>query len=204
MGQLSEDGRWWWNGSQWTPAQLSPDGAWHWDGAQWCAVPGAAAATAAGTSAATSAAANGTNAGVIGLDEARLGEGPRPIAGHLPDKPIIRLAYVAIGWGWVARRVIRWHVVTFPQIQSVALVPPESQNVVGAGHPGAGLPELAIRTFMGEVLRIEVPEMNPLARKELLSQVPMSASVTAAAEMFLETGKLPGDWGRRMEAMGLG
>jgi len=210
MGQLSDDGRWWWNGSQWTPASLSPDGVWHWDGSQWCAVrlagepatPAAEATDAVTSPFAVGAAAQRSASDDIGLDAVRLGEGPRPTPGHLPDKPIVRLAYVAIGWGWVARRAIRWHVVTFPQIQSVALVPPESHQTADAGHPGAGLPELAIRTFMGEVLRIEVPEMNPLARKELLSQVPMSASVTPAAELFLETGRLPGEWGKRMETMG--
>lgn len=32
--QLSPDGLWWWNGSQWVSA-LSPDGRWRWNGTQW-------------------------------------------------------------------------------------------------------------------------------------------------------------------------
>jgi hypothetical protein len=46
--QLSPDGNWWWDGTQWTPAQqavappqLSADGNWWWDGAQWIAAAGA-------------------------------------------------------------------------------------------------------------------------------------------------------------------
>jgi hypothetical protein len=36
VGQLSPDGRWWWDGGTWKPAaQLSPDGVWWWDGAAW-------------------------------------------------------------------------------------------------------------------------------------------------------------------------
>jgi hypothetical protein len=49
--QLSEDGRWWWDGAQWQPVEpgpqagydtgsfapgrLSDDGQWRWDGTQW-------------------------------------------------------------------------------------------------------------------------------------------------------------------------
>ncbi len=51
--QFSEDGRWWWDGSEWRAVddheaardggtvQLSPDGHWQWDGTQW--VPSATA-----------------------------------------------------------------------------------------------------------------------------------------------------------------
>ena len=35
--QLSADGNWWWNGSQWVPT-LSADGTWRWDGKSWRAV----------------------------------------------------------------------------------------------------------------------------------------------------------------------
>ena len=44
-GQLSEDGRWWWDGTEWKavdtqeptiePDQLSEDGHWLWDGSEW-------------------------------------------------------------------------------------------------------------------------------------------------------------------------
>lgn len=33
-GQLSPDGYWWWDGSQWVSA-ISPDGRWRWDGQRW-------------------------------------------------------------------------------------------------------------------------------------------------------------------------
>ncbi len=33
-GQLSPDGRFWWDGLKWVSA-FSPDGAWRWDGKQW-------------------------------------------------------------------------------------------------------------------------------------------------------------------------
>src|SRR5262245_23584508 len=55
--QLSEDGQWWWDGTDWQPVdaqqaadatpaadaaqpetQLSPDGQWQWDGSQWLPV----------------------------------------------------------------------------------------------------------------------------------------------------------------------
>jgi outer membrane protein OmpA-like peptidoglycan-associated protein len=59
--QLSEDGQWWWDGTDWQPVsgqdttaetgngqgnddaafQLSPDGQWQWDGGQWLPVGGA-------------------------------------------------------------------------------------------------------------------------------------------------------------------
>lgn len=31
---ISQDGRWWWNGSEWVSA-ISADGRWRWDGSQW-------------------------------------------------------------------------------------------------------------------------------------------------------------------------
>ena len=36
-GQLSPDGRSWWDGLKWVSA-ISPDGAWRWDGKQWVPV----------------------------------------------------------------------------------------------------------------------------------------------------------------------
>jgi hypothetical protein len=50
--QLSEDGRYWWDGADWQPVpeqqstavgQLSEDGRWTWDGSEWQPVDGAAA-----------------------------------------------------------------------------------------------------------------------------------------------------------------
>ena len=52
--QLSEDGKYWWDGSDWPPVpedgggttevgQLSEDGQWQWDGSQWQPADGAAA-----------------------------------------------------------------------------------------------------------------------------------------------------------------
>jgi hypothetical protein len=34
--KLSDDGLWWWDGSQWRPA-ASADSAWRWDGSRWLA-----------------------------------------------------------------------------------------------------------------------------------------------------------------------
>jgi len=43
VGQVSPDGLWTWNGSQWVPAGspvlLSPDGRWSWNGQRWVANP---------------------------------------------------------------------------------------------------------------------------------------------------------------------
>ncbi len=33
-GQLSSDGKWYWDGSQWAPS-MSPDGHYRWNGSQW-------------------------------------------------------------------------------------------------------------------------------------------------------------------------
>ncbi len=140
----------------------------------------------------------------IELDDRRFALGKAPDAvGQLPGEAIVRLAYVAIGWGWVARRVVRWHVCHFDQVQSVALVAPAEAGEPGGTNPSAApLPQLVLRDFFGRVLRIEVLQMSPLARKELLSQVPMSATVTPAAELFLEHGELPGEWGRVLDTLG--
>ncbi len=83
--QLSDDGQWWWDGSQWQPVpapgaaapaaaadpaaapaqaagQLSDDGQWQWDGTQWQPVQGAAPA-ASGAGAAPNAAQQGDQSG---------------------------------------------------------------------------------------------------------------------------------------------
>jgi hypothetical protein len=138
------------------------------------------------------------------IDDPRFGDGDLPAhVGKLPNKATVQLAFVAIGWGWVARRVVRWHVLQIRELQSVAVVPPQhwdetEMSVVGPGP----LPDLAMRDFFGHVLRVEVAQMTSAARKDLLSQVPMSAHVTPAAEMFLEDGMLPGMWGARLESFG--
>jgi len=36
VGQISPDGKWWWNGKQWVSA-ASADGRWQWDGRNWVA-----------------------------------------------------------------------------------------------------------------------------------------------------------------------
>jgi hypothetical protein len=137
----------------------------------------------------------------VELDDRRFAVGKSfDAVGRLPGEAVVRLAYVAIGWGWVARRVVRWHMCRFEHVQSVALVCPADPDDCGGTHPmSAPLPELVVRDYFGRMLRIEVVEMSPLARKELLSQVPMSATVTPAAELFLEHGELPGEWSRLLE-----
>jgi len=35
-GRLSDDGRWWWDGSRWISA-ISGDGRWRWNGVKWVA-----------------------------------------------------------------------------------------------------------------------------------------------------------------------
>ncbi len=203
MNRLSIDGRWWWDGTQWVVAFLSPDGQWHWDGRQWLSVRDGRAPASSGIAATEQAHERLIPPAEIELDEGRFGEGKLPPGvSHLPGEPVVRLAFVAIGTGWIARRVIKWHPITFPQVHSVALVAPPEGPTPGSSHPNAAaLPEVVLRTFMGHVLRIEVLEMTPLARKELLSQVPLSTHVTTAAELFLETGMLPGEWGERMAAV---
>ena len=44
-GQLSADGKWWWNGTQWVAA-VSEDGKWRWDGTAWQPIDTPAAAPA--------------------------------------------------------------------------------------------------------------------------------------------------------------
>jgi len=202
MAQLSDDGHWFWDGSEWQAARLSPDGKWHWDGGRWLPVPPRPSA-AAGPDTAGPPAGRDDHPGVE-LDDRRFALGKAPDAvGQLPGEAIVRLAYVAIGWGWVARRVVRWHVCQFDHVQSVALVAPAEAGEPGGTNPSAApLPQLVLRDFFGRVLRIEILQMSPLARKELLSQVPMSATVTPAAELFLEHGELPGEWGRVLDTLG--
>jgi hypothetical protein len=121
----------------------------------------------------------------------------------LPGRASLQLGFVAIGWGWVARRVVRWHVMTVPEIQSVAVVPPLQwdEDELVATRPGP-LPDLALRDFFGRCLRIETGQMVSAARKDLLSQVPMSAHVTPVATTYLEEGTLPGKWGQRLASFG--
>lgn len=87
--QRSDDGQWWWDGSQWQPVgdqagaaaagaeqpaqsdagqtpspaggQLSDDGQWQWDGTQWQPVQGAASGAASGAEAGASAGAAGAS-----------------------------------------------------------------------------------------------------------------------------------------------
>jgi|GEM_PF-4538571 len=217
MAQLSPDGQWFWDGKEWQPARLSPDGRWHWDGAQWIPVPPQLPAappatpqtpptpvTSSAPIPSASAPAPEPGPAPVELDDRRFAEGKAPPAvGQLPGGAIVRLPYVAIGWGWVARRVVRWHVCKFEQVQVVAVVASNDPDEPAGNHPMVeSLPQLVLRDFFGRVLRIEVLQMSPLARKELLSQIPMSATVTPAAERFLEGGELPGEWSRRLEILG--
>ncbi|MGP8059678.1 MAG: hypothetical protein ACLP9C_08590 [Acidimicrobiales bacterium] len=207
MPQLSHDGHWFWDGHEWQPARLSADGKWHWDGGRWLPVPPLRQAPSPAPPAravGATGSAEGPDPETVELDDRRFAEGKAPDAvGQLPSEAIVRLAYVAIGWGWVARRVVRWHVCRFEHVQSVALVAPNEPGDPGGTHPMAGsLPQLVLRDFFGRVLRIEVLQMSPLARKELFSQVPMSAVVTPAADLFLEHGELPGEWNRMLEKLG--
>lgn len=217
VGQLSDNGQWWWDGTRWVPARLSPDRRWHWDGSSWHQVrPDRVGETETETAGTVGVAvetparveADGAHETLVlaptEIDDPRFGDGDLPAhVAKLPTKATVQLSFVAIGWGWVARRVVRWHVLQIRELQSVAVVPPLhwDENEMTVAGPGP-LPDLALRDFFGHVLRIEVAQMNSAARKDLLSQVPMSAHVTAAAEMFLEDGTLPGMWGARLESFG--
>lgn len=170
----------------------------------------AAAGGAVATATISEAADNGLDMGDAPLlapkeiDDPRFGEGDLPAhVAKLPTHATVQLAFVAIGWGWVARRVVRWHVLQIRELQSVAVVPPQhwDEHEMSASGPGP-LPDLAMRDFFGHVLRVEVAQMTSAARKDLLSQIPMSAHVTPAAEMFLEDGLLPGMWGARLASFG--
>jgi hypothetical protein len=210
MGQLSDNGDWWWNGREWTPSHLSPDRLWNWDGHAWQSVDHTAPAAA--TAVSSQPVATLTHDAVVGeprpepdeLDDPHFGEGELPShVASLPTKPSVQLSFVAIGWGWVARRVVRWHLSRFAELQSVAVVPPKGwdEEKDDPTRPGP-LPDLAMRDFFGRCMRIEVGQMTQGARKELLAQLPMSAHVTPAAELFLEEGRLPGKWGQRLAATG--
>jgi hypothetical protein len=210
VGQLSDNGQWWWDGTRWVPARLSPDRRWHWDGSRWHQVQPTAVASGGVATLTTEATDNGLEVGeapVLApreIDDPRFGDGDLPAhVAKLPTHATVQLAFVAIGWGWVARRVVRWHVLQIRELQSVAIVPPQhwDEHEMSVSGPGP-LPDLAMRDFFGHVLRVEVAQMTSAARKDLLSQVPMSAHVTPAAEMFLEDGMLPGMWGARLKSFG--
>lgn len=206
MGQLSDDGQWWWDGVRWAPACLSTDKQWHWDGTAWQRVDVTRPVTVGPPAGAIPTPSGGapTPEGPLELDPTRLGVGEMPPhVAALPGRPAIQLGFVAIGWGWVARRVVRWHLLSVPEIQSVAVVPPAGweENDLVASRPGP-LPDLALRDFFGRCLRVETPQLIPAARKELLSQLPMGAHVTPLATTFLEEGTLPGKWGQRLASFG--
>lgn len=206
MGHYSEDGLWWWDGSRWLP---TPPPGWPPQDTVGTGTGGATRVTGATPATEAELFATGDQP-VAPADDLELLDPPRLAAGdlpnhvaHVPGKPTTQLPTVAVGWGWVARRVVRWHLLHFHEIQTVALVP--SLRWTGEAEGGDArdaLPDLALRTFMGRTIRIEAAQMTSAARKDLLSQLPMSAHVTPLAEAFLEEGQLPGVWQQRLESFG--
>jgi hypothetical protein len=202
MGQLSGDGRWWWDGSEWRTVQTSSGLSWFWDGTAWQPVPRDAQAARHGSPGGRER-TEGSPAPLAELDDARFGEGKLPThVLRLPGKPTTQLSYVAIGSGWVARRIVQWHPLVFPEIQAAALVAPERKSAIGGSTAGS-LPELALQSYFGKALRIEVAQMTESARKDILTQLPAAAYVTELAEEYLEDAKLPSGWGERLTALGV-
>jgi len=114
---------------------LSSDERWNWDGRQWRSVPRPLDPPAKAKPLAPPIRLVGCHQ-LIDLDEASFGRGRLPSAVvHLPGEAVVRLAFVAIGSGWVARRVVKWHPITFSEVHTVALVAPSEGPAPGPPTP---------------------------------------------------------------------
>jgi hypothetical protein len=197
-GQLSPDGNWVWDGAAWQPS-VSPDGQWRWDGQEWKPLTqGAGLATAAPGEQLWPQAND-----IDDASQYASGDSP-PKVDHLPSDPLFRASGVAIGRGWVAHRPLKaWHLLDLDQLRSVAIVPPSSFNQWRHNQSiAAPDPDVALQDRSGCSLRITVGKFDAQARQVLGSQIPSTAEVTPAASGFLQSGNLPGKWGKRFQFLG--
>jgi hypothetical protein len=192
-GQLSPDGTWVWDGSGWEPA-LSPDGQWRWDGTTWVSVGNGTPAPAVDVGALPSP---------DDIDSAQTyatGSLP-PKVGNLPSDPLVDVHGLAIGRGWVARRpATSWHLINLDHLRSVAVVPPTAwKQWEYSRSMFIASPDLALTDQAGSTIRIPVSKLDQSGREAIRTQIPATSDVTPAGRQFLDSGSVPGKWGKNLQ-----
>ena len=187
-GQLSDDGRsFWWNGRWYS--SISPDGESSWNGTEWQPVsadyfpsypksPGPA----------------------LDIDDRSFGEGTQPPkAKDLPSTPTFGNGHIAIGQGWVAHHetISGWEVIQIRDVQSIAIVPPSrTREAAFMRVPTLPRPFVAIKDRFGQAFSVAVTKCPVEVGRALEAQLPADTNVTPAAAAFLQSGGLPGEWGK--------
>jgi len=106
-----------------------------------------------------------------------------------------------VGPGWIAGHgsISGWEVLNASDVQSVAIVPPSrARQVTFLRSPTLPKPSIAIKDRFGRVLSINVVKFPSGASKGLVPQLPADTNVTPAASLFLSSGGLPGQWGKKV------
>ena len=133
------------------------------------------------------------------LDERGFAEdGEHPPKGPPPSPPLVVRRGLGVGPDWVGvGRGERWRFITFNDIYAVAITPAPAFKLWWFSRslyaPG---PDLVIRGRQGYVIDVDVRRVSAEVRQALLAGIGPHPGMTPVARAFLESGRLPGRFGR--------
>jgi len=106
---------------------------------------------------------------------------------------------VAVGQGWIRKHLfLRWRVYDIGKTNFVLVTPPNTvvhfmwrffSHMLMKPAPG-----LMLIGLDGERLWVKVDDLGPEQRREIADQLPRTARITPAAQLFLATGEIRGPW----------
>lgn len=134
------------------------------------------------------------------LDDRAVAQGRHPGLGDPPSSPIAAHRRLGVGTDWIGvGGPRRWRIILFREVAAVAVVPVSGfkqwffDRLLYA--PG---PDLVVRDRNDNVIEADVRRVSAEIRQALahgLAEIPV---VSPTARTFLESGELPGKWGRSM------
>lgn len=138
------------------------------------------------------------------LDSRSLGQGTEAPLADAPRSWSAATDRSAVGPGWVATKGFEgWRVLDLTELCAVAVVPPSLAVEFGRVRDWrAHGPYVALRTVTGRVLRIDVHSVNDELRRQLAQQLPAGCELTSLAARYLDSGEVPGRWGRAWQIWG--
>lgn len=134
------------------------------------------------------------------LDDRSVAQGRRPDIGDPPSSPLASHRRVGVGSDWIGvGGPRRWRTILFRDVVAVAVVPASgfkqwffSRMLYAPG------PDLVVRDRDDTVIDVDVRRVSAEIRQALALGLAGSAAVSPTARTFLESGELPGRWGRSM------